>query len=33
MFDVCATAHIDMIFNFPMAVNNSLKVGPLVFLL
>jgi hypothetical protein len=39
MFDVCTTgdtAHIDMILNFfifPVAVKNSIKVGPLVFLL
>ena len=39
MFDVCTkgdTAHIDMIFNFfsfPVAVNNSITVGPLAFLL
>jgi hypothetical protein len=45
MFDVCTTgdpAHIETIgcchtrvnfFSFPVAVNNSIKVGPLVFLL
>ena len=43
MFDVCATgdtAHIEHLqlskknfFSFPVTVNNSIKVGPLVFLL
>ena len=44
MFDGCTTgdtAHIDTIFkflphtcqHFPVTVNNSIKVGPLVFLL
>jgi hypothetical protein len=39
MFDVCTTddtAHIDTIFKFsrfPVAVNNSIRIGPLVFLL
>ena len=40
MFDVCTTgdtAHISScqknFFSFPVAVNNSIKVGPLVFLL
>jgi hypothetical protein len=37
MFDVCTTGDISSCqkktFNFPVAVNNSIKVGPLVFLL
>jgi hypothetical protein len=33
MFDVCTTGCQKNFFGFPVAVNNSIKVGPLVSLL